>query len=698
MANNISTYTIDLQIRDDKSRDAIRGLESSLKGVGDIAKNAVKTGAMTSGLDDAQRAADGLIGELGRLAKDSSVDFSSVADSYARSSKKAIGELERQYVGIVAVQKESADLEKEISDLRGNGGDLQQILSLEKRLGDIYTKNNISSSKDLDLKIRQNRQIRANLKAAGLEAQNAQRTEKIKETYGKKQVERSKQENKLLDLQTKKQKEIVKNIELQEKAQKKIEKSAGAIKRAWDGVGASSGKAASKISGAGVAGKVKSGVGAASRGIGFISGAMSAIGSAADRSVEMERAAGRIKGYDAETAQKMISDMYIATGADASDIVDAINRVGVAIGKGVSKDEVMQAAQLELRYPGMASMFLSQDLTNASAENFGKYKGKLAAIQKATGATDDQIAASMEALATRGDISSGSISDYQAIYLAMQNSGAFGSDEALNNAFNDFVKKQKESGQNIFDFAKGYDLSGTLEGREKMQAQAAQKSIDWGSIETGIAAGAEAGAGQPSAAESMSARLRKLEEQKNELLMKLIPVVLPVVERIAAIFDSENGKGKEIIDGIAKLVENVIPMLEPLVSLALKVLNFLNEYIFPAILWLVDKINSIAGDGVAFTKGDSSKILGNKNSTPQNAAGGIAYMPSIVGERGPEAIIPLDFARSQRAANISNNIIQNFHMGTNATTVLSLSQAVKTRDFTHAMAQNSYMSKRSGVL
>ena len=76
--------------------------------------------------------------------------------------------------------------------------------------------------------------------------------------------------------------------------------------------------------------------------------------------------------------------------------------------------------------------------------------------------------------------------------------------------------------------------------------------------------------------------------------------------------------------------------------------------------------------------------------------GGIASMPSICGERGAEMVIPLDHSRAARSANLTQNLVQNFNMSGNETTALSLSQAVKSRDFTRAMMNSTWLNGRLG--
>ena len=73
------------------------------------------------------------------------------------------------------------------------------------------------------------------------------------------------------------------------------------------------------------------------------------------------------------------------------------------------------------------------------------------AMQHATGASDEQIQASTQMMANMkpGDFGSASITELQTVYLGLQNSGAFDSQDELNKAFRGFVRKQRDSGARL---------------------------------------------------------------------------------------------------------------------------------------------------------------------------------------------------------------------------------------------------------
>ena len=65
------------------------------------------------------------------------------------------------------------------------------------------------------------------------------------------------------------------------------------------------------------------------------------------------------------------------------------------------------------------------------------------------------------------------------------------------------------------------------------------------------------------------------------------------------------------------------------------------------------------------------------------AQGGIITAPSLVGEAGPELVLPLDYSRAGRTSQIIQNFNtnQSFNMSQNQQTPLAFSQAVGNNRF-----------------
>lgn len=706
MSGNLtSEYTIDLQIKNDKSKDAIRSLEKGLKAVGDTVKKSAMGEDLTKSLEESQKAAQDMIDRFQEIARDSELDFQSISKAYSKNAGKAIAELEKQYVTIREAQESIIAQEKKLNDLKAVGADQSELIEAHTKLAKLYEEQHISSIVELDTRIKQNRQIRANLKAAEqtamMERANA-KYKKLEELYSKRKAATDKAEKKSLDDKIKQQKDYIKAIEQAEKITKKATEQTGKLGKAWQSVLKHAdrlGKVtqfAYNITGM-AGGAARTAIGAGKAAFGMVSGAVSGVASVADREVEKERLANRVKGFSMDDAKDMLGQLYIQTGADYSVIVDAINRVQNVL-KSKDKGELIAATATEIRYPGAAQTFASSN-TQIDATSFARYANRLKAVQNATGASDEQVQASTELINNlkADSFKSASVTDLQTVYLGLQNSGAFDSQEDLEKAFNRFVSEQSKSGKNAFEFAQNYNWNKTISGdRNRLQVSNTLSKLDWGSMGSALNRPDEQKSQEQTASETMAMKMRQMEEKKNQLMLKLIPAIQPIVEKIADLLTGPTGS--QIIDGFVNLFKAVIPALDPIIKLLEPVLRLVSN----VLIWLSDTIvpklmsvfNSIAE---FFGADDGNEYAMSFNSTPQDAAGGLAFMPSIVGERGPEAIIPLDYSRAQRAENIANTVNQTFIMGNSQTTALSLAQAVRSRDFTRAMTDNQFFTRRCGA-
>lgn len=715
-----SEYTLELQIKDDKSKDAIRELEKGLKRVGDTVRKDATGKDLTNNLEESQKAAQAMIDRFHEMVKDPDLDFQSLSKSYSKNAGKVIAELEKQYAGVKdqldVVQKkyeENAKLIEYYNKCLENGDlELEKRQGIYRQLNDLEKQQRKSNYEQLKAQVQQNRQIRANLKAASQTAMLERayiKDKKLEELLAKRNAATGKAEKKSLDEKIKQQKALIKSITQAEQAQKACVKQQEAITKSIDKSTNSESCFAKSIQTAynltgmvgGAARTAKAVVGA---GVGIakqIGAGVSAVASGAEQEVERERQANRIKGYDnPDERVDILRQIYVRTGADYSTIVDAIGRVQSILGKSLSKDELVSAAAIELRYPGMSQAFASST-SEANPAQFQQYANRMKAIQHATGASDEQIQASTQMMTNMktSDFGSASITELQTVYLGLQNSGAFDSQEELDKAFRGFVQKQRNSHKNVFEFAQGYDWNRHISGdNNRIQAQNTLQQMNWAEIGSALNRPEEKTTPEMSKAETMAMKMREIEDKKNQLLMKLIPAVLPVVEGVARLMET---KGDKIVKGLMALFETVIPLLEPVFEALDAFLGFMSRTILPGFQKLIqvvvdwleddDKSYGMASSLVA----ESTKKL--KSATPQDAAGGLAFMPSIVGERGPEAIIPLDYSRAQRAENIANTVNQTFNMGNSQTTALSLAQAVRSRDFTRAMTDNQFFTRRCGA-
>lgn len=709
MSNNLtSSYTLNLLIKDDKSRDAVRELEKELRNLGQTVDEAAIDNDLTRSLEETQKAAQLMIDKFHEMARNQELDFATVSKAYSRNAGKAIAELERQYATIKdqldAVQKKyyenAANLKAYNEGLEKQNISEENRANLISKIKDLEKEQRKLDLERLKAQVEQNRQIRFNLKAAEQTARDAhanvkyeklrEQQEKLKVLQIKRKMSRDKAEKKELDEKIKRQKAYVSAIELGIKAQQSSLKQQNAITAAIQ----NSEKAQSHFANArekarvalqttynaagliGGAGRMLSG------GIHAASSGMAMISDASNRALERERAAGRVKGVDADTASKLIGDVYIKTGADTQAIVDAINRVRSLLGN-LSNDEIAQAASLEIRYPGM-SMSLASVTDPVKKDDMLVYANKMKAIQAATGASEEQLATSTQAFANRKDIvkAGGSVSDYQAVYLAMQNSGAFDTDEELEYVFKQFVRKQRASKKSVFEFAKDFKMEKYARGeRNKLQAKNADEHMKWDDLATAASTNSTDTPAQTTA-EKNAERIRNLEERKNQMMIKLIDIIEPIVNELSRVLD--NDKIKRLVDGLIKFITDVMPILADVI---LKIAEKLGD--------IIDLGGETLEKAAFYNELASERSPGVRY--PKYANGGIVWGTSIVGERGPEAIIPLDYSRAQRAENIAYSIQNNFSMSGNETTALSLAQAVSSRDFSRAMGKAAFKAGRLGA-
>ena len=723
-----SEYTLDLVIKDDQARETLDEIEEGFKAIGKEAKESLKSDDIDSQLKAIATKSNAMIAKMQDMAVSSPVDFDTYFKTFSGGAKKAIKVLETQYASLIPTLKEVEDLEDKRSALEAEkkkATTLREQCRLEREIQAINEQLDVPNRKNIRSLIQQNRQIRANLETAKRSSQadliaikkkealekQAQLRDRVNEIRAKKkhlfdQTELKAAHQKLAE-QEKLVKAIkqaeksnlanVKAIQAQAKAMQTVNIKATALQKVL-GIGGLVEKAvnsgiqnAYNISGM-VGGAARTAIGAGKAAFGMVSGAISGVSAVADREVEKERLANRVKGFNLDDAKDMMGQLYIQTGADYAVIVEAINRVQNVL-KSNDKGELVAATATEIRYPGAAQTFASAN-TQADAANFARYGNRLKAVQNATGASDEQVQAASELINNLKPESfkNASLTDLQTVYLGLQNSGAFDSQDELDKAFKKFVADQSKSGQNAFEFAQNYDWNKTITGeRNRIQASNTLAKIDWGTMGSALNKTDEQTSQGQSSAETMAMKMRQMEEKKNELMLKLVPAVLPIVEKLSDLISGPTGS--QIIDGFVNLFKAVIPaldpifkLLEPVLKVMSRVMNWLGDVIIPKLLSVLQSIADWFGSD------DSDEY-----AMPQNAAGGLAFMPSIVGERGPEAIIPLDYSRVQRAENIANTVNQTFNMGNSQTTALSLAQAVRSRDFTRAMTDNQFFTRRCGA-
>ena len=434
-------------------------------------------------------------------------------------------------------------------------------------------------------------------------------------------------------------------------------------------------KAATKVANVGVkAGKVglKAMGGAMAIGGAVVGAAASAAGGIADK----ERALGSLKsGID----PSIVDAVYVKSGADYSSIVAAVNNLS-----DVTKDngQLLQGAVLELQNPGIGKLLLSQNQTDGS--NIAKLNNAIAQIKKQTGVQD--ISEALEASTRARTVTTGAVSqtEYVQAYSALAQAGL--DEEKINRIIRDVASRNG----NFIDNLNAADLTKYVQGQDKNRLSNIKLGLEKLDLNK---------ATEKSSAQSIVEKLREFELKKNELMVKLLPVVDKILTEISKVLDGP--MIEKIAKGLVDLLTAVLPLLEPVLSLLdpiLRLLDPIMKLLMPIVKWFA----SLASDFIGTVVTPMLDALGNllneflprlfKNGNPPDptditsagasggarAQGGIITAPTLVGEAGPELVLPLDYSRAGRASSIINNFntSQSFNMAANQTTPLAFSQAV----------------------
>ena len=673
-----TSYTISLEIENsDRVNSAVDRIDRALQ---DVSKNAKSLNfeAANQTLADLER-------QMNELAE-SGEDCTEQMEAFDRASNKAYTELERAAVRLNHSISESGRLQRErIKELEAERATLDKTVEgkarareIDKALKDLRRQVVDASDDELSAMIKQNVQARSRIK--------------LMQQESKAQKEQGKQQKTLLQLIKEDLKPLKEKIALQKEFIKSLRDTEGrynALKKVAKGA--------------------MSVGGAALKGAGAVAGGLMAIGgmavASANKFVDREREADRLKvSGSREDKVNLIGDLYAKTGADDTSIVDAINRVYTVLGN-ISREEIIEAATAEIRMPGAAALFRQQNTGPVSAKDFTAYFNRLRGIQGATGATREQITSSSDYIANlrQSSFTNASETDLQSLYLALQNSGAFDTDEELQRAFASFVRKQKDSGVDVFTLAKQWQDNGnwtrTAEGNtNRTQAANAIKNLDFVRMRE-LSKTLDYQAPQETASEKTARQMRTLETLKDKLLIQVLESLQDMIK---------TGDLKSLITGALDLIKLMVKFLTPVIQ---KLMPYVDKFI----RFIIERIGALAEYTAAIKEQNKkqaerqveaaqskspAKIIAARSGLDHAmkfANGGITSIPSICGEAGfPEAVIPLDPSRSGRAAQIMQQVSQTFNMGSNESNVMSMASALRSASWAYESGRISALSRRRG--
>lgn len=605
---------------------------------------------------------------------------------FDRVSNKAYAELERAAVRLNHSISESgrlqreriAELEKEKASLDKTAESKARAKEIDKEIKELRKQVVSGTDEELQAQLKMNREARGRLKLLQQES--------------KAQKEQGKQQKTLLQLIKEDLKPLRERLKLQKEFIQSLKTTEGrfnALKRVAKGA--------------------MSVGGAALKGAGAVAGGLMAVGgmavASANKFVDREREADRLKvSGSREEKVAMIGDLYAKTGADDTSIVDAINRVYTVLGN-ISRDEIIEAATAEIRMPGAAALFRQQNTNPVSAKDFTAYFNRLRGIQGATGATREQITSSSDYIANlrQSSFTNASETDLQALYLALQNSGAFDTDEELQRAFNSFVRKQKDSGVDVFTLAKQWQDNGnwtrTAEGNtNRTQAANAIQNLDFVRIGE-LSKVANYDAPEETASEKTARQMRQLEALKDKLLIQVLQTIQETFNEneLKAFISGALELIKLMVEFFVPIIKKIMPYVEKLIRAILEKIGALAEY-----TEAIQKQNEEQAkrQAEAAESKSTAAIVASRSGLDHAmkfANGGITSLPSICGEAGfPEAVIPLDPSRSGRAAQIMQQVSQTFNMGSNESNVMSMASALRSSSWAYESGRISELNRRRG--
>lgn len=672
-----SRYEIELGIKgDDKVRAQIREIDDGVASISESASNLDFKGALNGAQELSKK-----IAEVAKGGEDATLQM----NAFEAASKKAIKELERQASDLTyslteqgkAQRERLRSIDDEISKLGKSKEDARRRKELEKERAKIAKTVVDLSDEELKQALRLNQASRAELKLA---VQNGKLT-RAETKEQKKLGQLVKDDLKGIKDKIKAQLEFIKTLKTTEGRYNALKKAGALGAKAGVGIAKGAGKAA------------LGGIGIAAAAVGAIA---SNAGAATDTAVERERAAARVRGLSQEQASEAVSRIYSITGADSERIVAAIHAVQSVLGRGLSVDELVQTASGEVLSPGISALYRQQTKGDVSANALIALANQTRASTRETGASVEQIASAREYLANTSNAaqSKAPLRQQEAVYLSLLNSGAFDDEAEVQEAYKRFISRLKPD-EDIFEAASRFDWTSGLSATNKIQASNAIKATNWEALR---AVGNQQYSGDAlslTSNEERASRMRATQERLQELQLRVLEAVDAAITKIGP------EKLKDMVEGVLNLATEIVTRLLPILVNLIETLEPVLQPLLGALLSLVDMLGELVEWLKTNNVGEKSKstfdfaknfglvgLLSNLWSDDEDegagvsgharADGGVASIPTIVGERGAEMVIPFDYARRGRANNLVQTFNQTFNLSQNQTTAASLAATMRT--------------------
>lgn len=567
------------------------------------------------------------------------------------NSNNSMSELNNTYAELAKHTKDTTELEKQYSKV------------VAKRLSDRDTEidklqaEKVAIAANRDLTAAQKKEAIA-LKDAEIERlENDKKYIKAKEKEAKLLAKMNKMFHSNLDENSKSFKLAKNMVAMQEKLNKLIGKESTLR------------KAAGKVASAGV--KVLGGATAAA---GVIAGAAVA---SAERT---QQKADAMRSLKSGVSEETLDEIYVKTGADYQTIVAAINRVASL----VDKKDVAKYAVAEIKNPGLGALMAQQTKIDTEID----YANALDQIRKFTGIQDTSTilqAATNSRAVKRNELSQ---FEHMQATAALSQLGLDG--ETIERIISDIAKNK--GNKSFIDAFNSADLSKYVwdQGLKNTLRNANIKLDNIDFTKEGLEE-----TPQQKAARQTAEELRRFELEKNKMLAAILPGVLPLMKAMMQLVKTMMPHVLNILGNILNGMGTVVEWVEHSPLMENKGLGLALQYAGDQMKLTAEEMQEALSEMPLSYEDNMDKIARNKwrlkklqeqNKTlagGQNAQGGIITAPSIVGEAGPELVLPLDYSRAGRASQIitNYNTSQTFNMSANQQTPLAFASAVGNNRF-----------------
>ena len=413
---------------------------------------------------------------------------------------------------------------------------------------------------------------------------------------------------------------------------------------------------------------LKVGAGAAGLALGLAGAAIGGV-------EKTEQKAQAMRSIKSGVREEVLDSIYIKTGADYGTIVEAINRVaGLVSGKQIEKFAIA-----EIQNPGLGRLLAMQ----GHIDNNFDYQNAMNQIRRSTGIQDSSTI--IDSASNSRVVKNGEISQFDHMMATASLTQAGIDPETAERMIIHIARNKGDKSFidafNLTDLSKLVYDKGLKNVLKNSNIQL--KEIDYN--QEGLEETPE-----QKAARETAEQVRKFELEKDKMLSRILPGVLPLMKAMMDLARLIMPKVLSVLGSLLEGLSVIVEWVEDKLDMGGKFSMALREASF-----LITNAARNMEDTYALespsTEDNMRRIEFNKRrleqlkkeneilAEVQKTHGGQKETPALVGGSGqPSLVIPLDPSASARANSIVNNFVttQNFSMNANQTTPLAFASAV----------------------